>query len=348
MKRAKIDSGSPPKRPAVAPVSSRPVRAESLGPRSQPGNQGPGNRSFIKQPRYDLPEFLKIDGHEVRISNPNKVLYPETNFTKQDVVAYYRAIASTLLPHLRDRPLTLKRYPNGVAAGYFYEKQCPAHKPSWVKTASITGREKTIDYCIIDSLASLIWVANLASLELHTLLSHADTPQHPTSMVFDLDPGPDVDIRQSAAIALRLRDLLQDLGLKSFAKTSGGKGLHLWVPLNTPVTFDQTKEMSQALARILERDDPTRVTSNMRKDLRPGRVFIDWSQNDEHKTTVCAYSLRAMSRPTVSTPLEWTEVSAAARSSKPVAFTADQVLRRLKRHGDLFAPVLKLKQRLPA
>jgi len=346
VKRAKPQPISKRRDPPGERTKRRETRAGSARPSSRFGPQGRRLSAHTTAP-YDGPEFITVDGHELRISNPNKVLYPESGFTKQQVVDYYRRIAPVLLPHLRQRPLTLKRYPNGVAAAFFYEKQCPMHRPDWIQTARLSGRERTIDYCVIDSLPSLLWVANLASLELHTLLCRADEPDRPTSMVFDLDPGPGVDIRQSSAVALRLRDLLKDLALESFAKTSGGKGLHLWVPLNTPATFDQTKAVSQALARILERDDPDHITSNMRKDLRPGRVFIDWSQNDEHKTTVCVYSLRAMSRPTVSTPLDWSEVKAATRSGQPVTFTSDQVIRRVDSRGDLFASVLKLKQQLP-
>ena len=295
--------------------------------------------------------LVTIGGRELKLSNPNKVLYPATGFTKAQVIDYYARIAPVLLPHLKDRPLTLKRYPDGVEAGHFYEKTCPVHRPPWVKTALISSRHRgeDIPYCTVPDVATLVWVANLASLELHTLLACAAAPQRPTFMVFDLDPGPGADMKDCIRVALRFRQILEGLKLVSLPKTSGGKGLHLYVPLNTPVTFEQTKHMSLALARMLESEDSRHITSNMRKDLRPGRVFIDWSQNDEHKTTVCAYSLRARPHPTVSTPITWEELEAAQRRRKLplLAFETEDVLRRVDAHGDLFAPVLTTKQTLP-
>jgi bifunctional non-homologous end joining protein LigD len=277
------------------------------------------------------------------------VLYPDAGFTKTDVVRYYLDIAPALLPHLKDRPLTLKRYPNGVAQPFFYEKMCPAHRPDWVATTRMDTTSRPIDFCVVDSAATLAWVANLASLELHTLLSRGKGLERPTFMVFDHDPGDGAGLLDCARVALRFRDLLAQLGLRSFAKTSGGKGLHLYVPLNSAVRFDDTKLFSRTIAQILEKEDPKRITTVMRKDLRAGKVFVDWSQNDRHKTTACAYSLRARPRPTVSTPVEWDEVERAVRKgdASSLTFEAADAVGRVQRHGDLFAPVLKLRQKLP-
>lgn len=293
---------------------------------------------------------LKIGRRSVPLSNPQKVLYPDANFTKADVVHYYLEIAPYLLPHLADRPLTLKRYPGGVAGPFFYEKMCPTHRPAWVSTARMKTTNRQIDFCVIDDAAALAWVANLASLELHTLLSKAPDLDRPTFMVFDHDPGPGADLLDCCRVAKRFRDLLQHLGLESFPKTSGGKGLHLYVPLNNAaVTFDDTKLFSRTVAQILEKQDPAHVTTNMSKSLRAGKVFVDWSQNDRHKTTCCAYSLRARPRPTVSTPVEWSELDRALRKNDPTLlhFETADVLKRVKKNGDLFAPVLRLKQKLP-
>ena len=292
----------------------------------------------------------KIDKHELKFSNLDKVLYPQAGFTKGQVIDYYLRIAPVLLPHLQGRPITLKRYPNGVDGMFFYEKRCPAHKPDWVKTASIYSRhnEDNINYCLAPDRSTLAWLANLACLELHPLLAKSDKPDVPTTMVFDLDPGPPASILDCIRIALKMRDSLKHLGLESFPKTSGGKGLHFWVPLNTPVSFDQTKAFAHTFAMFFERQDPEHVTSVMRKDLRVGKVLIDWSQNDSHKTTVAAYSLRAQPQPTVSTPVTWKELESALKrdDGTKLRFTADQVLKRVEKLGDLFEPVLKLKQKL--
>jgi bifunctional non-homologous end joining protein LigD len=292
---------------------------------------------------------VRAGKRDVNVSNPNKVLYPEAAFTKNDVVQYYLGVALVLLPHLKHRPLTLKRYPNGVDQPYFYEKMCPSHRPEWVATTRMTTTERDIDFCMVEDAATLVWVANLASLELHTLLSRATDLDRPTFMVFDHDPGEGADMLDCIRVALRFRDILEQLGLKAFAKTSGGKGLHLYVPLNTAVTFDDTKVFSRAIAQVLEKEDPSRITTNMRKDLRKGKVFVDWSQNDRHKTTVCAYSLRARSRPTVSTPVEWTELERALKKkdAATLLFETADVIKRVKKKGDLFEPVLKVKQKLP-
>jgi bifunctional non-homologous end joining protein LigD len=283
-----------------------------------------------------------VEGRRLSLSNLAKVLYPAVGFTKGEVIDYYTRIAPALLPHLRDRPLTLKRYPNGVEAGYFYEKNCPSHAPDWVRKERVAE----IDYCVCDDLATMVWLANLADLELHPSLSLADDVNRPTVMAFDLDPGPPAGLAECCEVAFLLRDALSQLGLESFAKTSGSKGLQVYVPLNVDgVDYDHgTKRLSQALARHLEAAHPKLIVSQQRKELRRGKVLIDWSQNDEHKTTVCVYSLRARERPTVSTPLEWSELDDPAR----LVFEAAEVLERVERHGDLFAPVVELEQELPS
>jgi bifunctional non-homologous end joining protein LigD len=294
---------------------------------------------------------LVVDGKKLTVSNLNKVLYPKVGFTKGQVIDYYIKIAPVLLPHLEDRPLTMKRYPNGVEGEFFYEKNCPSHRPKWVKTAKVwsEGNNRMMDYCLAQDLPTLVWAANLADLELHTSLAKKNDVARPTMMVFDLDPGAPADIVQCCQVGLWLRDLLAKMKLKSFAKTSGSKGLQVYVPLNTPVTFDQTKDLSRALAQYLESQHPDRVTSNMSKSVRKGKVFVDWSQNDEHKTTICVYSLRAKEEPTVSTPVTWDEVAVTLKKRKAdlLKFRSDKTLERVKKMGDLFVPVEKLKQKLP-
>jgi bifunctional non-homologous end joining protein LigD len=294
---------------------------------------------------------LVVDGKKLSVSNLNKVLYPKVGFTKGQVIDYYIRVAPVLLPHLEDRPLTMKRYPNGVDGEFFYEKNCPSHRPKWVKTAKVwsEGNNRTMDYCLANDLPTLVWAANLADLELHTSLARKKDVARPTMMVFDLDPGAPADIVQCCRVGLWLRDLLAKMKLKSFAKTSGSKGLQVYVPLNTPVTFDQTKDLSRAHAQHLEREHPDLVTSNMSKALRKAKVFVDWSQNDEHKTTVCVYSLRAKDEPTVSTPVTWDEVENCFKKKKSnlLKFRSDQTLARVEKMGDLFKQVEKLKQKLP-
>ena len=299
------------------------------------------------------PASMKIGSKVIPVSNLNKVLYPEAGFTKGQVIDYYLRVAPAILPHLKGRPLTLKRYPNGVNSIFFYEKRCPAHRPKWVTTGKVwsEGNNDYINYCLVEDRATLVWLANLACLEMHTLLSKMPDVGRPTSMVFDLDPGPPANILNSIRVGLMMRDTLRKLGLESFAKASGSKGLHLWVPLNTPgLTFERTKQFAHAIALMFEREHPKESLSVMRKDLRKGKVFIDWSQNDEHKTTACAYTLRARPQPTVSAPVTWAELEAALHKRDPdrIAFRTDDVLKRLDKHGDLFAPVLKLKQKLPS
>ena len=294
---------------------------------------------------------VEIDGRRLSLSNLDKVFYPETGFTKGQLIDYYTRIAPAVLPHLRGRPLTLKRYPNGVDQPYFYEKQCPSHRPDWIETAAVWSghSSRTINYCLANDLPTLVWLANLADLELHTSLALAEDVKAPTLIAFDLDPGPPATIVECAEVALRLREAFEHLGLRAFPKSSGSKGMQVYVPLNTPTTYDETKAFARALAQVLERRHPKLVLSDMSKQRRTGKVFVDWSQNDEHKTTVNVYSLRARERPTVSTPLTWDEVQAARAASDPEAlnFTSAEVLERVAEHGDLFAPVAELQQELP-
>jgi bifunctional non-homologous end joining protein LigD len=289
---------------------------------------------------------VRIGTRQLRLVNLEKVFYPQAQFTKAQVIDYYLRISKVLLPHLRDRPLTLKRYPNGVDQPYFYEKRCPQHRPDWIRTADADG----IRFCLVNDVASLVWVANLADLELHVPLARARSYDRPDLVVFDLDPGAPADIVHCCRVALLLRGMFDSLGLYCSAKTSGSKGLQIYVPLNTPgVTYDDTKPFARAVAELLERERPAEIVSNMKKSLRPGKVLVDWSQNDPHKTTVCVYSLRAKERPTVSTPVTWEEVERCARSGDALALTfeSEAVLQRVESSGDLFAPLLERKQKLP-
>jgi len=294
---------------------------------------------------------LIVEDRKIQVSNLDKVLYPKVGFTKGQVIDYYIRVVPVLLPHLKDRPLTMKRYPDGVEGECFYEKNCPSHRPKWVKTAKVwsESNERMMNYCLAQDLPTLVWAANLADLELHTSLSRKNNIKRPTMMVFDLDPGAPADIVQCCQVGLWLRDLLGEMKLKSFVKTSGSKGLQVYVPLNTSVTYDQTKDLSRALAQHLEGEHVDLVIANMSKAVRKGKVFVDWSQNDEHKTTICVYSLRAREEPTVSTPVTWDEVENCRKKKKAdlLRFRSDQVLERVEKLCDLFEPVEKLKQKLP-
>jgi bifunctional non-homologous end joining protein LigD len=293
---------------------------------------------------------VEVEGRSLSLSNLDKVMYPAVGFTKGQVIDYYTRVAPVLLPHLRDRPLTLKRYPNGVDGQYFYEKNCPKHRPEWVRAEPVQMSDKVIRFCVADDLATLVWTSNLADLELHTSLSRVDDIRRPTILAFDLDPGAPATIVECSRVALWLRTLFGELGMECFPKTSGSKGMQVYVPLNVGgVTYDDTKPFARAIAQLIEKQHPKQVTSVMRKDLRPGKVFVDWSQNDEKKTTVCVYSLRARERPTASTPLTWDEVEGCLAAEDPdlLAFEAGEVLERVEEHGDLFAPVLELEQDLP-
>ena len=294
---------------------------------------------------------VDIQGRHLKLSNLDKVLYPEVGFAKGQVIDYYVRIAPFLLPHLKGRPLTMKRYPGGVSDEFFYEKNCPKHRPDWVKTAPVwsEGNNKWMDYCLVEDLPTLVWAANLASIELHTSLSLGKKIEQPTMLVFDLDPGPPANIVQCCQVGLWVRKIFEKLGMQSFAKTSGSKGLQVYVPLNTAVTYDQTKSFAREIARLLEGAFPDKVVSDMKKALRTNKVFVDWSQNDQHKTTICVYSLRAKERPTASTPVTWKEVEQCLKKKDPetLVFTSDLTLARVEKHGDLYEPVLKLKQKLP-
>jgi bifunctional non-homologous end joining protein LigD len=295
---------------------------------------------------------LRVEDREIKFTNLEKVLYPKTGFTKGQLIDYYTRISPVLLPHLAERALTLKRYPNGVDGMFFYEKNCPKYRPPWMKTAKVwsEGNNRFMDYCVVADLPSLVWLANLADIELHTSLARATDVKRPTVIAFDLDPGAPADIVQCCQVGLWIRDIFEHLGLQSFAKTSGSKGLQMYVPLNTAVTYDQTKPFAKAIARLLEDNHPDQVVSDMKKALRVNKVFVDWSQNDDHKTTVNVYSLRAKEQPTVSTPVTWKEVEQCLAKQDPelLVFTADQVLKRAEKLGDLFAPVLTMKQKLPS
>jgi bifunctional non-homologous end joining protein LigD len=286
--------------------------------------------------------LAEVGGRQVKLSNLDKVLYPEVGFAKRDVIDYFARIAPAVLPHVRGRALTLKRYPNGVDTQFFYEKNAPSHRPDWVETA----RVGSIDYVLAEDEPTLVWLANLADLELHTSLALAATPERPTVVAFDLDPGPPATVVECCRVAELLRGMFEGLGLECFAKTSGSKGMQVYLPLNSEATFAHTKGFSKAVAELLAREEPGLVVARQTKSARAGKVLVDWGQNDVNKTTINVYSLRAMPRPTVSTPLTWDEVR-AAKKPEDLTFEAADVLRRVDEHGDLFAPVLTLVQRLP-
>ena len=297
-------------------------------------------------------EVVEIEGREVTLSNLAKVMYPASGFTKGQVIDYYIKVSKFILPHLEDRPLTLKRYPDGVTGQFFYEKNASKHTPKWVETASVKRKREagSIRYVLLNNLPSLAWAANLASLELHVLLAKARNVQRPTSIVFDLDPGPPADFLTCAEVAIRLRDVLEEMGLRSFVKSSGSKGLQMYVPLNTAASYEQTGPLALALAEALQRAEPALVVSKMAKDLRGGKVFIDWSQNSETKTTVAVYSLRAKrEEPFVSFPIDWDRLERAVKKGDRDVFlvTPDEAVKRLEKEGDLFAEVLTMKQRFP-
>jgi bifunctional non-homologous end joining protein LigD len=289
----------------------------------------------------------EVDGRSLSLSNLDKVLYPEAGFTKGDVVDYYAAVGPVMLTHLAGRCVTLRRFPDGVEGSSFFEKRCPSHRPDWVPVAPGPGDSGgTIDYCVIDDRPSLVWAANLAALELHTPMALAVDIDTPTMVVFDLDPGAPASMIECAEVAVLIRDALAGLDLQVFPKTSGSKGLQLYLPLNTPATHDHAGEFALAVAQLMEKHHRGLVVSNMKKEIRKSRVLIDWSQNSRHKTTVCAYSLRARPTPTVSTPVTWDEVEAASGGS-PLTFTAPEVLDRIDRLGDLFGPTATIEQQLP-
>jgi bifunctional non-homologous end joining protein LigD len=295
---------------------------------------------------------VECEGRLLKLTNLVKILYPKTGFTKGDLIGYYLALAPAILPHLRGRPLTLKRYPDGVEGESFFEKHCPSHRPDWVRTVPVWSQsaKRQVDYCLCEDLPTLVWLANLAAIELHPSLSRAKRLERPSAVAFDLDPGAPAGIVQCCRVALQLRDLFSELGLSCYPKTSGSKGVQVYVPLNSArLTYEQTKPFAHAVADLLERRHPTLVVSRMLKARRRGKVLIDWSQNDEHKTTVAAYSLRARPAPSASTPLQWEEVEGCADSGDVAALDFDphKLPARVAERGDLFAPVESARQRLP-
>jgi bifunctional non-homologous end joining protein LigD len=295
--------------------------------------------------------FVEIVGRRLPLSNLEKDLYPSYGFTKARILGYYRGIAPFILPHLKDRALTLKRYPEGVEKDFFFEKRCPSHRPAWVKTAEVPqNHSEPITFCLVNDLETLIWVENLASLELHVPLARAGSPETPDSMVFDLDPGDEASILDCARVALILRDLLLRMELSSYVKTSGRKGLHVYVPLNRKeTTFEDTKTFSKAVAGIMQKHYPELVTAKMAKQERKAKVFINWSQNDSSKTMICVYSLRAREKPFVSFPLEWRELENLAGLGDPERLQVlhAEALKRAEEKGDLFQEVLVKEQKLP-
>ena len=289
---------------------------------------------------------VEVDGHKLRLSNLDKVLYPEAGTSKAEVIDYYARIAPTMVAHLADRGVTLRRFPDGVEGGSFFEKRCPGHRPDWLGTVLGPGDSNgNIHYCCLDSAAALVWAANMAALEIHAPMARSDI-ESPTMCVFDLDPGDGTTIVECADVALDVRHVLDGFGLVGFPKTSGSKGMQVYVPLNTPHTHEQASAFARAVAQLLERAHPDHVVSNMKKSLRKGKVLVDWSQNSRHKTTIAVYSVRARPHPTVSTPVTWDEVEMAAEG-EPLAFETADVLDRVDEMGDLFADTLTITQRLP-
>ncbi len=295
--------------------------------------------------------FVEMAGKKLPLANLEKDLYPAYGFTKAAILGYYRGIATFILPHLKDRALTFKRYPEGVDKEFFFEKRCPVHRPAWVRTAEIPqddGERMTV--CLINDLETLLWAENLAALELHVPLARAASPGTPDSMVFDLDPGEPASILECSRVALILRDLLSRMGLVSYVKTSGQKGLHVFVPLNrTKATFEDTRTFTKAVAGIMQKHYPELVTAKMAKKERNAKVFINWSQNEASKTMVCVYSLRAREKPFVSFPLAWSELEDPGRIGKPerLQVTHAEALSRAVEQGDLFHDVLVKEQMLP-
>ena len=295
---------------------------------------------------------LDVGGRELRVTSLDRVLYPETGTTKADLLDYYARIAPVMVEHLRDRLLHLHRYPEGVTGPRFWQKQCPDGRPDWLPTAPIWSRDKQafIEYCVANEPAAVLWAVNIGSLELHTSLHTVHDLMRPTAIAFDLDPGEGVGLVECCDVGLRLRDLFAGAGLRSFAKTSGSKGLQVYVPLNTSVAYGEAKPIARRVAEMLEARWPELIVSRMARDARRGKVLIDWSHNTEHKSTVCVYSVRAKARATVSTPVTWDEVSAVVEGGDAgsLVFEMADVLARVERDGDLFAEVLTLRQAWPS
>jgi bifunctional non-homologous end joining protein LigD len=295
---------------------------------------------------------LEVGGRRLVIRHLDRVVFPRAGTTKGELLGYYAAIAEVMLPHLRERLLHMHRYPEGVEGPRFWQKGCPEHRPEWMPTAPVWSRDKgaAIDFCVVNEAAALLWAVNIGSIELHTSLHRRAAMHTPTVLAFDLDPGEGVGLLQCCEVALRLRELFDRLGIAGYPKTSGSKGLQVYVPLGTDITYTETKPFARRIAELLETQTPQAVVSRMSRALRAGRVLVDWSQNTEHKSMVCAYSVRAKARPTVSTPLRWDEVVSALDTGDAGALTFEMgdVRERIAALGDLFAPVLTQRQDLRA
>jgi bifunctional non-homologous end joining protein LigD len=294
------------------------------------------------------PGELEVGGRRLKIRNLERVVFAEAGTTKGELLDYYVRVADAMLPHLRERLLHMHRYPEGVEGPRFWQKGCPEHRPAWVATAPVWSRDKqaNIDYCVVDDLATLLWAVNIGSIELHTSLHLIHDLERPTAMAFDLDPGETVGVLECGRVALRLRELFGETGRETFVKTSGSKGLQVYVPLDAEVTYAHIKPAARAVAELLERERPDAVVSRMARKLRRGKVLVDWSQNTEHKSMACVYSVRARRRPTVSTPLRWDELADAIDAGDPgrLVFEMADVLERVALHGDLFAPIAEFRR----
>ncbi len=342
----------------IGPPATRTGREDPEGEMRPARSRGANSRRLqspgfpATAPDMARKELTRVDGRELSLSSMDKVYFPESGFTKGEVIAYYEGIAEFILPHLRDRPLTLKRYPEGIHGEHFYEKNAPSHTPAWVETLAVPRSEggPDIRYILCNDRATLLWVTNLGDIEKHVLLARAPDVNRPTSIVFDLDPGEPATLLDCGRVALRLRDLLQGLGLESFVKVSGSKGLHLGVPLNGDVTYETTQPFAKTVAELARQEMPDLVVSEMAKSLRRGKVLIDWSQNTDFKTTVCVYALRARpGGPFVSMPVTWDELARAVRKKDAtrLVFTPEAALKRARKLGDLFRPLVELRQELP-
>jgi bifunctional non-homologous end joining protein LigD len=295
---------------------------------------------------------LEVNGQSVRVTSLDRVMFPKPATTKGELLEYYIRIGPVMLPHLIDRQLHMHRYPEGVGGPRFWQKACPEHRPAWVSTVPVWSRDRNayIEYCVVNELATLLWAVNLGSIELHASLHRCQALHRPTAMAFDLDPGPGANVIHCCEVALRLRELFEARGVEAYPKTSGSKGLQVFLPVNTDVRYEFTKPTARRIAEILENQTPQAVVSRMARAARTGRVLVDWSQNTEHKSMVCVYSVRAKERPTVSTPLEWEDVESAVDHGRPeeLVFEMGDVLERVAQRGDLFAPVLSQRQDLEA
>lgn len=291
---------------------------------------------------------VAVGDRTLRLSNLDKVLYPEVGFTKAQVIDYYARIATVMLPHIAGRCITMRRWPNGVDEPSFFEKRCPGHRPDWLPVGVGPGDSRGgIEYCRLEEPAALVWTANLAALELHSPMAQCDDIEAPTIVVFDLDPGAPAGMVECCRVALVIREILSAVGLDAYAKTSGSKGLQLYIPLNRSHTHRQASDFALAVGRLAAKQEPDLVVVEMNKSLRRGKVFVDWSQNSRHKTTVAPYSLRAKARPTVSTPVGWDDVEQGCDGAS-LQYDAADVLERVDRLGDLFAPVAEQHQDLPS